>query len=295
MEHSRIKEGIAMDMRKFNDKLPGPALSVLRLKTNRGITLALIFALALVFFPAEAYPDCDVKGDIPFTVSNDAVELCFQCTGPWARTSEVVKLNAGEKNCTFYAAKKTIFVVYGDWGCTVFTIGADGNCDTIDPIVGPVDYCLKKSSPSPQFTIEVIDGSISLDSNLTSPPPFCPSSVSAFLGDNRRQEKSKPDTDVFLFDGADGDGVTLRLEADPQGGHNGSEAIFGISGNSLNESTSGTPPLELDVTLPGDGKYSITVEQPRHPKDQRFRGGYILDVESAMGVGLIEPSINVEK
>ena len=284
-----------MDMRKFNDKLPGLDLSVLRLRTNRGITLALMLALALALFPAEAYPDCNVKGDIPFTVSNDAVELCFQCTGPWARTSEVVKLNAGEKNCTFYAAEKTIFDVYGEWGCTVFTIGADGNCDTIDPIVGPVEYCLKKNSPSPQFTIDISDGEICLDSNLDSPPPLCPSSVSAFLGDNGQQEKSKPDTDVFLFDGADGDEVTLRLEADPKGGNNGSEAIFGISGSSLNESTSGTPPLELDVTLPGDGKYSISVEQPRRPKDQRFRGGYILDVESAMGVGLIEPSINVEK
>jgi hypothetical protein len=283
-----------MDMRKFNNKLWGPPLSVLRLKTKQRINLALLFVLALALFPLEAYPDCNVTGDIPFTVSNKTIKLCFQCDGPWLRESKVVELNANEKNCKFYAAKITSFSPFGEWDCTVFSIGSDGKCNTLDPVTD-TSVCVDYKGPAPQFTIDVLDRSINVDSNLNPPDPFCSSSVSAFLGDNRRQEKSKPDTDVFLFDGADGDEVTLRLEADPQGGHNGSEAIFGISGNSLNESTSGTPPLELDVTLPGDGKYSITVEQPRRPKDQRFRGGYILDVESAMGVGLIEPSINVEK
>lgn len=283
-----------MDMRKFNNKLWGPPLSVLRLKTKQRINLALLFVLALALFPLEAYPDCNVTGDIPFTVSNKTIKLCFQCDGPWLRESKVVELNAGQENCKFYAAKITSFSPFGEWDCTVFSIGSKGKCNTLDPVT-ETSVCVDYKGPSPQFTIDVLDRSIHVDSNLNPPDPVCSSSVSAFLGDNPRQSKSKPDTDVFLFDGADGDEVNLRLEADPQGGHNGSEAILGISGNSLNESTSGTPPLELDVTLPGDGEYSIIVEQPRRPKDQRFRGGYILDVESAMGVGLIEPSINVEK
>lgn len=75
----------------------------------------------------------------------------------------------------------------------------------------------------------------------------------------------------------------------------GREASLGISGNSLSDETSGALPLEITATLPADGEYSVSVEQPKNPAGQRFGGNYILSVETSTGVDLIEPTKSVEK
>jgi hypothetical protein len=78
-------------------------------------------------------------------------------------------------------------------------------------------------------------------------------------------------------------------------GNNGGEASLSIVGNSLNESTSGTLPLGINATLPADGKYSITVEQSNNSGGERYRGSYMLNLESSNAVGVIEPTSTVEK
>ena len=284
-----------MEMRKSDNKLWGSATLCSRPKMHRGIALAVMFALALILLPVEAYPDgCDVRGDIPFTVSNDTIDVCFHCDGPWFRTSKYVKIKARKQNCAFYAAEKTLFSPYGDWTCCVVGLTADGNCN-IEDILAEGDFCVKKSGLLPQFDIDLDDGRFFIDSNLDSPPPFCPTSVSAFLGDNPRQFKSKPDTDVFQFIGSAGDEVMLRLEADPNDGNNGGEASFGLHGDSLNEATNGNLPLEINATLPANTVYSISVEQMRNTRGLRYRGSYTVILDSQAGVDLIEPTKNVEK
>jgi hypothetical protein len=247
----------------------------------------------LVILTLTAFPQCNASGDITFDVSNsNTFDWGVICDGPFFRTSGEFTVPSGTEDCNFYAAKETIFSVDGMWTCTLF--------DSVsgEPITErefcmfyldePCGISLKISgSDTVQF---MVDGGYCLYQT-----PCNRVSVSSFLGDNTKQEKSKPDTDVFTSDGTAGDQVKVRLETDPKEGNNGGEASLGISGNSLNESTSGTPPLELNVNLPGDGKYSITVEQPQNSA-LRFRGSYVLSVILAIGsIDLIEPTTSVEK
>lgn len=290
-----------INMIDYPKYLSRPPLSFFdRFKSVNMLWRTILFVLILSSYLCQmnAFSQCNVKGDIPFQIRGTASELvCLGCRGPWGRVSAILLIPSGpiDPPCTFYAAKKTLFSPYGEWNCSLKS--PIGNVCTIPyETVASVDFCVR---PAPTDA-DNADNTVYLftDNNklfVERPAPPCSSSVASFLGDNPKQEKSKPDSDVFLFDGGDGDEVSLRLDANPQEGNNGGNATLGISGNSLNESTLGTPPLELDVTLPADGEYSIIVEQPKRPKDQRFRGAYILDVESATGVGLIEPTNNVEK
>lgn len=273
-----------------------------RFYKTRKVFLQVFFILTLALVPINAFSQCNVSGDIPFDVSNSTSEAyCVICDGPWFRASPLFRVPSGTNKCAFYAAKYTAFTPLGKWNCTLYDVSVNdpGACNNTDSgFINKISFCVQSAPPdadnSVGLFIEGMVGNTELSTDQPAPP--CSSAVSSFLGDNPKQEKSTPDSDIFLFDGAGGDEVTLKLETNPQGGNNGGEATLGISGNSLNESTSGMPPLELDVTLPEDGKYSISVEQPRRPKDQRFRGSYILRVTPGTGsIDLIEPTNSVEK
>lgn len=276
------------------------AMSLLIPAMSSQVALMLPFILFLIIsFSLKAHSiDCNVSGgSVRFSVIKECPTCnlaCIYCGGPWARVSPWVDIDDLEhnKSCTFYAAKDDIFHLWGRWTCYIYQ-KANGVCTTVlAQELTMKDFCVEK--PDSEVTLK-IEGDVPNIIEVDKPSPPCVASVSSFLGDNPKQEKSKLDTDEFLFDGSGGDQVTLTLETDPQLGNNGGEAGLGISGNSLNESTSGALPLELDATLPADGEYSIIVEQPKRPKDQRLRGSYVLSVESATGVDLIEPTNNVEK
>jgi hypothetical protein len=272
-----------------------------RSNMRRRRLLQTAFVLLLSLIPLKASPQCNVSGDIPFRITNNFTndDWCFQCQGPFLRITDPIVLFQEYDQCTFYAANITIFSPAGKWTCAVIQSEIPTvDCSIVDiddetKIVHESSFCLDVNTP-PGVGIDISinsDGSFS----VTGATDNCSSLVSSFLGDNPKQEKSKPDSDVFLFDGKGGDQVTLRLEANPQEGNNGGQASLGISGNSVNESTSGAPPLELETTLPGAGKYSITVGQPKNSA-QRFRGSYILSVVPTIGsIDLIEPTNDVEK
>ena len=261
-----------------------------------GNLLTILFAATIILFPIKANsgvnPCTNVSGDIEFVGTNNGIEfLNFICGGPWFRSGlqQISFCDPMEPpcTCTFYAAHIDVFSPYGLWTCSV-------KAPSTEVVLATADFCVEKGDTKVNLVFDQNENGVSLQ--VDKPPPPCRSSVSSFLGDNSKQEKSKPDSDVFLFDGETGDQVTLRLEADPQEGNNGGQASLGISGNSLNESTTGTLPLEIEATLPEDGEYSISVEQPRRPKDQRFRGSYMVSVMPTTGsIESIEPTNNVEK
>jgi hypothetical protein len=276
---------------------------VARATVSQTILQHTVIALISISVPLSAYSiDCKVSGDIPFSVIKECEACsggCLQCQGPWGRVSPLIDIDDLEhnKSCTFYAAADNTFSPWGRWTCIMYE-NTQGFCTTVlTPVLTMKDFCVEKSNGGGQevtLKIKADQNDVPDFLEVDKPRPPCEPSVSSFLGDNPKQEKSRPDSDVFLFDGTGGDEVTLRLETDPQLGNNGGKASLAIIGNSLNESTSGALPLEIDATLPADGEYSITVEQPRRPNDQMFRGAYILHVESATGVDLIEPTNNVE-
>ena len=270
---------------------------------SRKLFLQILVILTLASFPVETFSQCNVSGDITFDVSNSTSDdYCVICDGPWFRTSGLFRVSSGTKDCTFYAAKDGVFSLDGLWSCTLYDVDfhdPSGCNSTESGFIAKREFCMYYLDASCGISLG-ISGSFPPQfmeggGYCESQPPCDSSSVSSFLGDNPKQEKSKPDSDVFLFAGVGGDEVTLRLETNPQEGNNGGEANFAISGNSLNESTSGTPPLEINATLPADGKYSITVEQPKN-SGQRFRGGYLLSLSPTTGsIDLIEPTSSVEK
>jgi hypothetical protein len=274
----------------------------------------VVLILILSFVPLKSFSftlKCRTEnGDIPFIVSNNYGDpvygrVCVSCGGNFFRLTPEYAIPPGEENCQFYAANKsTVFPPYGHWNCNLFYFD-DSYPDfpeCIDTnVLDTNTFCLDNCPHDPSVKINIVADNnnnpvLDISGCISNWHGYCSGLVSSFLGDNPKQEKSKPDSDVFLFDGETGAEVTLRLEADPQEGNNGGQASLGISGNSLDESTSGTPPLEINATLPEDGEYSISVDQPRRPKDQRFRGSYILRVTPSTGsIDLIEPSNNVEK
>ncbi|MGB7293060.1 MAG: hypothetical protein WBD99_12880 [Thermodesulfobacteriota bacterium] len=268
---------------------------VTRVTISQTVLLQTVIALILISVPLNAYPiDCNVSGDIPFTIASDDsdIKLCIQCSGPWARASKLVEFEPKDIPCTFYAAASTIFSPLGLWDCKLYG-ASDSGCVTQSTLF-ETKFCVTPISDDIFVDLFISANPPTMFANF-SPPPCNSTSLRSFLGDNVKQEKSKPDSDEFLFDGNAGDEVMLTLRANPKEGNNGGEASLGISGNSLNESTSGALPLEIEATLPGDGEYSITVGQPKNSAES-FRGSYILSVTPSTGsIDLIEPTINVEK
>ncbi|MCI0454158.1 MAG: hypothetical protein L0Y68_04085 [Candidatus Dadabacteria bacterium] len=271
----------------------------------------ILFLMILTLFPPKGFSQsqgfsenqCDGSGDIPFIASNSApVSQCIRCNGPWSRISGVKIIFNEVNDCTWYAANKGIFSPFGEWICTLGP--TDGNSNEVkatclNSAATPdvtLAFCLRGNDTTVNFTIEPSPDGKGVDFFVDKPPPACSSSVSSFLGDNFNQEKSRRDSDTFLFTGMAGDEVRLRLEANPQDGNNGGEASLGISGNFLDDEISGALPLEITVMIPANGEYSAIVEQPKNPAGQRFRGSYILRIEASTGsIDLIEPSNSVEK
>ncbi|MCI0454157.1 MAG: hypothetical protein L0Y68_04080 [Candidatus Dadabacteria bacterium] len=258
----------------------------------------VVFILFLALFPLKAYPDCNASGDIPFTLNVDIPgdAACIQCGGPWGRVTDLIFFSEELVLCTFYAANKGTLSPFGGWDCSLFDFSIPGNDCDLGTLIERKSFCLKSGDTEVALTISKVGEGILFSIDKSAPDPICSPSTTSFLGDNPGQEKSRRDSDTFLFDGIAGDEVKLRLEANPQDGNNGGEASLGISGNSLDDEISGAPPLEIMATLPADGEYSITVRQPKNPTGLRFRGSYILNVESSPGgIGLIEPTNSVEK
>lgn len=288
-------------------KLAPPSRAHLVFRLSLLLTLS---ASLLILFEVNAFsqgPPCDATGDYPFRVTNDSLinngkfNFCIQCSGPWFRASNLVFAQWGDKDCEFYAADRSGFTALGEWTCNIW-IGElntpDGLCQIDSQLIDSKKFCF--GSPNYPFHVDInivpdeSGNKATLDINQQPAPP-CPLSVSSFLGDNFKQEKSRPDNDTFNFASMSGDEINLRLESDPQAGSNGGSAGVNIRGSTLDESTSGVLPLDMDVTLPADGEYSISVYQPRN-SGERFRGSYILRVESSMGsIDTIEPGNDVEK
>ena len=100
--------------------------------------------------------------------------------------------------------------------------------------------------------------------------------------------------DTFLLDVQQEDEITVTVEADGESGNNGGNVGLRIRGNSIDQEVEGVLPLEISVMLPMADTYLIEIKQPKKPKDKRFRGNYILSVESAVGIESIKPTNDVE-
>ena len=269
-------------------------------KSPRAFGRSLILAaVGLLIFFLTLYPlmeslsvECNASGDIPFVLLNpdDQEDLCIGCSGPWMRESPFIKIPMND--CRFYAADINIFSPFGEWSCETFVTDPDGACDSGNPAQS-VNFCLEDFPGGPFVNLTVHpDASITVNA----PGPPCSTGVSSFLGDNVKQEKSKRDVDEFNINGKEGDEVTLRLESDPRTGNNGGQATLMLTGNSLNEAVSGALPLEITSTLPATGDYSIVVAQPKGSNVERYRGDYMLTVDSSLGDSVsLRPTASVEK
>jgi hypothetical protein len=219
------------------------------------------------------------------------------CQGPFFRTSDctVIQKNLGRFN-QFYAAEINFFSPFGPWSCAFFT----------DPFcigkAGSGNFCLvqRGSDQSVLITLKETIDPFSGDPHFTFSsnfPKTCnSSSTNAFLGD--RPQQLKPDKDTFSFSDTEGDEVTLRLEEDGSVGHIGKEATFrlrGPAGTSLDEVKTGELPLEITATIPKSGDYEIVVDQKGITDNTRYRGGYVITLDSSQSdVNEIDPSQDVE-
>jgi hypothetical protein len=277
----------------------------------------LVVVLTLVSPKVQGQDNsCNATGDIPFTLFGSqcpyARDFCIRCGGPWGRTTDIIHIPTDancSSGCQFYAADLTVFSPLGKWSCHVFspptapTIPVRSPCAGDDLIPRTSTTFCQGDQPFGDYGVRLVvtvgggdsGWGLSATGNSVSPPP-CSSSVSSFLGDHPDPSGATPDLDTFLFQGAAGDQVTVRLEADPRAGHNGGIASLGgrevRSGLSL--VTVGTLPLELSATLPTTGQYAVEVEQPDVPN--RFRGSYILRIKpTTESIDSIEAATNVEK
>jgi hypothetical protein len=255
----------------------------------------VIFTGLLSIFPVNfAHAD-----EIRFYANTTEVNLGaigIICQGPFFRTSLCVALEPpgpGRFN-GFYSAEINFFPPFGKWICSVYP----------DPIcfassTGHVNFCVTQSVFDTKGSVEITiketnEQHFSVKSNYSDK---CDSaSTNAFLGD--RPQQSKSDKDTFSFSDTEGDEVTLKLEEDGSVGHIGQEATFklrGPAGTSLNELKTGELPLEIMATIPKSGDYEIEVDQKGIPDNTRYRGGYIITLDSSLNdVNEIDPSQDVE-
>lgn len=105
----------------------------------------------------------------------------------------------------------------------------------------------------------------------------------------------KLDLDVFKFNGAKREQVTIRLAADPTGESSGQNAALTVIGPLMfKRDASPGLPNELVITLPRSGSYQISVGNVIVPKP-RFVGGYCLTVESSANAWqTLQPFASVE-
>ena len=285
--------------------------------------LQTLLVVVLTLVPLKAFPQsCNVTGDIPFALSipqcmNNDFAVCVFCKGPAFRVSPRFLRGSEDPStcapCHFYAAdiKHSLFSPLGQWTCDLYIAFGTGDgaiCGDEEDAFGPVHQTVFCQGDQPfgdygvdlKVTVgaEAFDWSqyrLEISGNSISPPP-CSASVSSVLGDHPDQSGATPDLDTFLFQGAAGDQVTVRLEADPRAGHNGGTASLRVRDESSGQSrtTVGTLPLEGTGTLPTTGRYEVEVGQPAVPNP--FRGSYILRIKPIAGsIDRLEPAANVEK
>jgi hypothetical protein len=106
-------------------------------------------------------------------------------------------------------------------------------------------------------------------------------SVKAWLGDSQ-DPSGRPDIDVFSFFGTAGDSITMRLDPDTKSGNNGGHAILRFVGPPARQVT-GELPKTIRVELDSTRRYDTAVEQAEGQGEERYRGGYILTIESEQG------------
>lgn len=291
------------------------------MKTATNIIYPALALLALSVFLTEARADCGQTGHIAFTVTllnpipSHEGGRCFLVKGPYFRFGSVRigDLTVGQP-CTFYAADNNILSPYGVWDLVVPNV--PGDCLPIVGVVGIRKYkyiTVKQPTNRVNITLEYQRsgfftvssdhkaqsfGETATDATNILEQSQAPSptelSVNAWLGDSK-DPSGTPDSDMFHFAGEAGDSVTVRLEADTRGGNNGGQATLRFVGPPTKQ-VSGELPKRVDVTLGSTGRYDIVVEQPGEQGEQRYRGGYILTVESLQGnVRRLVPSNSVEK
>jgi RHS repeat-associated protein len=110
--------------------------------------------------------------------------------------------------------------------------------------------------------------------------------ICSFLGDDPKP--SILDQDIFEFNGAKGEKVTVTLEVDSSGSHTGKRANLSlmdwVTKTWFFRTTTGVLPRTITATLPATGKYLVLVaELPGLPKLESFSGNYCLTLASSAG------------
>ena len=272
----------------------------------QGKFLLIMSFMILMLFPLRGFSlDCNVGGDIPFSLRNKTGEdICLRVGGPFFRTSGAVRVPGSTVGCNrFYAADSAGLPPWGLW---IFSVDRNiGPCirngsDFKKFCLGKVGFTIGRSSVD--IVVNKFNGKedvIVVSGDTVTVPedqdnPNCGWGALSYLGDQPRQRGR--DDDDFVFNGIAGEEITITLEADQQSGNNGGIASLGLRGGSLNEFVEGVLPQEITATLPSDGKYSAIVMQPDIPRSERYEGGYFVNVESATSnVGPLELGKNVER
>jgi hypothetical protein len=95
----------------------------------------------------------------------------------------------------------------------------------------------------------------------------------------------KLDQDTFRFDGTGGEEIILQLDKDPAGAHTGDQArlavVDAIRGVTLSLTDIGPLPRIIVTTLPGTGRYLVSVAELLPSILDRFRGAYCLSLQSS--------------
>jgi len=250
------------------------------------IVLALSFIVA---FPYKAYSHKHIPFYVTYPKEKGAIQLEFNCVGPWLRTSGNLLVDPGADHVKFYSAEVTIFSPFGKWSCTTCIPNPGA---PICQRVAKVDFHLYKDDDEVSLTMTKDSLSVHKSDDTDT------LSAHATLGDDNN--KPKRDRDTFSFQGTEGDSVLVTLEEDPESGHIGEEATLilrdGANGSFIREIITGALPIEIMATLPVSGEYELVVEQHGIPIDLRYRGNYFLSIESASGeIQEIRPSEDVEQ
>jgi hypothetical protein len=88
--------------------------------------------------------------------------------------------------------------------------------------------------------------------------------------------------DEFKFHGTVGELVSVRLDRDPRGSHQGQRATLILEGHGLYFVSRGPLMNDITVTLPKSGRYTVIVaEQADFEEGSRFRGDYCVTLESS--------------
>ena len=138
-----------------------------------------------------------------------------------------------------------------------------GNRFTLDPRAAGYFRLGRRTNGAEALSETAPDGMNTVEQSQAPSPRRV--SVKAWLGDSR-DPSGTPDSDVFHFMGTAGDSVTVRLEADTQGGNNGGEATLRLMGPTARQ-VSGELPKRITAELDATGRY-----RDRHRASGAVRG-----------------------